>query len=131
MNYLKWSPEFSVGIDAVDFEHQNLIEDINLVLAELQDRRDIALVVDAIAEIHSEVAAHFALEERIMRTADYEEYEAHKNDHEDLLDQIRILMDMTERDPDWALESLSDELSRWFSNHFQTFDARLHGKLGH
>lgn len=131
MNYLKWSPEFSVGVDAVDFEHQNLIEDINLVLAELQDRRDITLVVATIAEIHSEVAAHFALEERIMRTADYEEYEAHKNDHEDLLDQLRSLMDMTEQDPDWALESLSDELSTWFGNHFRTFDARLHGKLGH
>jgi hemerythrin len=131
MNYLKWSPDFSVGIDAVDFEHQNLIEDINLVLAELQDRRDIDLVVASIAEIHSEVAAHFALEERIMRAADYEEYDAHKNDHEDLLDQLRGLMDMTERDPDWALKSLSDELSKWFSNHFQSFDARLHGKLGH
>jgi hemerythrin len=131
MNHLKWIPEFSVGVDAVDFEHQNLIEHINQVLTELHDHRNIELVVGAIAEVHSEVAAHFALEERIMRAANYDEYDGHKNDHEDLLDQIRDMMDMTERDPDWALESLSNELSKWFSNHFRTFDARLHGKLGH
>ena len=36
---------------------------------------------------------HFALEERIMRDSGYSEYEDHKDDHEELLDEIRDLMD--------------------------------------
>ncbi len=131
MKYLKWNPEFSVGVDSVDFEHQTLIEEINLVLAELENRRDMEAVAATIAEIHSEISAHFALEEKIMRRAEYDEYEAHKNDHEELLDQLRSIMDQTDREPDRALDLLSVELSDWFSGHFQSFDARLHGKLGH
>ena len=131
MKYLEWDPKYSVGIDSVDYDHQNLIDMINIVFAELENRRDVDQIRQVMAEIHMEFSAHFALEERIMREASYEEYEAHKNDHENLLDQIRCMMDAVDEDPTTALDSLSDELSQWFSAHFATFDARMHAVFGH
>ena len=130
MKYLQWSESFSVGVDSVDYEHQNLMDMINMIYAELEDRRDIAEITKTVSDVHAEISAHFALEERIMREAGYEEFEAHKNDHEDLLDQIRTMMDAIESDPEPALDMLSEQLADWFSKHFATFDARLHSKLG-
>ena len=131
MKFLQWSDEYSVGVDSVDFEHQNLIDMINMIYAELENRRDIDEIERTVADVHTEIAAHFALEERIMREAGYDEYDAHKNDHEDLLDQIRVMMDAIRNEPDTALNLLSDRLADWFSGHFATFDARLHQKFGH
>jgi hemerythrin-like metal-binding protein len=73
---------------------------------------------------------HFALEERIMRDAGYEEYEGHKEDHEDLLDEIRDLMDAFLADAENGGRLLKERLSAWFAKHFASFDARLHGQLG-
>jgi hemerythrin len=130
MKYLQWRKEFSIGIDAVDFEHQELMDIINIIYAELDNRRDVAQIRRTMGEVHAEISAHFALEERIMRHARYEEFEDHKNDHENLLDQIRTMMDAIETDPEHALDVLSDKLADWFRDHFVTFDARLHHKLG-
>ena len=131
MKYLKWSDQYSVGVDSVDYEHQNLMDMINAIYAELEDQRDIAEIEKTISDVHAEISAHFALEERLMRNAGYEEYAAHKDDHEELLDQIRSMMDAIENNPEPALDVLSETLSDWFSGHFATFDARLHSKLGH
>lgn len=131
MKYLKWRDQYSVGVDSVDYEHQNLMDMINAIYAELEDQRDIAEIEKTISDVHAEISAHFALEERLMRNAGYEEYAAHKDDHEELLDQIRSMMDAIENNPEPALDVLSEKLSDWFSGHFATFDARLHSKLGH
>ena len=131
MKYLKWRDQFSVGVDSVDYEHQNLMDMINAIYAELEDQRDIAEIEKTISDVHAEISAHFALEERLMRNAGYAEYAAHKDDHEELLDQISSMMDAIENDPEPALDVLSEKLSDWFSGHFATFDARLHSKLGH
>jgi hemerythrin len=130
MKYLRWSEDFSIGVDSVDYEHQTLMEMINTIYAELENRRDIAEVKQTLGEVHARISAHFALEERIMCQASYEEFAAHKDDHEDLLDQIRTLMDAIEYDPEPALDMLSEQLADWFSRHFATFDARLHSRLG-
>jgi len=65
-----------------------------------------------------------------MREASYAEYEDHKDDHEELLDQIHDLMDSFYADPSKGQALLKSKLSNWFGRHFSTFDARLHKQLG-
>lgn len=130
MKYLQWRKEFSIGVDSVDFEHQELMDIINMIYAELDNRRDAEQIKQTMGEVHTEISAHFALEERIMRQARYDEFDTHKNDHENLLDQIRTMMDAIENDTEHALDVLSEALADWFSRHFVTFDARLHSRLG-
>ncbi len=131
MKYLEWKAEYSVGIESIDMEHRELIEMINAFYKEFDECRDLNSVEQFLGEIHSAIASHFALEERIMRESRYAEYAEHKDDHEDLLDQIRDMMDTFDDDASPGLDVLEERLSNWFGEHFQTFDARLHGKLGH
>jgi len=129
MSYLQWKAEYSVGIESMDVEHREMIELINRVYAELEGCRDANAIEDFLGEVHGAIASHFALEERIMRESGYEEYVAHKNDHEALLDQILNMMDASFEDAQTGFTLLEENLSSWFGNHFASFDARLHGKL--
>jgi len=131
MPLLNWKPEFSVGVDSVDFEHEQMISLINEIYDEMKLRKDADSIEQFMGDVHFAISAHFALEERLMREAGYAEYEAHKEDHEELLDQIRDLMDQFVSSPEQGFKLLQDGLSDWFEKHFATFDARLHGKLPH
>jgi hemerythrin len=129
MTLLTWKPEYAVGIESVDFEHQEMIELINTIYNAIEDKKDLASIEHFLGEVHATISAHFALEERVMRNANYDEFEAHKEDHEELLDQIRDLMDELFDVPENGLQQLQANLSDWFAGHFSTFDARLHGNL--
>ena len=129
MALLKWKPEYSVGEAGVDLEHQQLIAMINMVFEHLELHRDSESVEQYLGEIHVCISAHFALEEALMRTSGYDEYEAHKQDHEELLDQVRDFMDCYLEDSQAGRSILRDRLDRWFSVHFSSYDRRLHHKL--
>ena len=103
-----------------------MIEMINDIYATLVDEHDAEAVEAVLGDIHAGISAHFALEETMMREAVYAEYAAHKDNHEDLLDQIRDMMDSYAQDPKAGREILQCSLSDWFGLHFATFDARLH-----
>ncbi len=64
-----------------------------------------------------------------MQRSNYPEYGAHKEDHEDLLDQIRDFMDRFDEDREAGLRLLQQRLADWFGRHFATFDARLHDRI--
>ncbi len=129
MTLLKWKPAYSLAIPSVDLEHREMIGLINECYERLVDRPEAEDISGFLGEIHSGISAHFALEEQAMRKAHYSEYEAHKADHEELLDEIRYLMDSFDRDPQSGNELLRNSLGDWFGRHFSTFDARLHDKI--
>jgi len=130
MALLEWKPEFSVGNTSIDHEHEHMIQAINDLYEQLAEPVDAESVEAVLGEIHADISAHFALEERLMREADYVEYVDHKEDHEDLLDQILELMDGFFEDPEAGQKLLKSQLSDWFGRHFASFDARLHRQLG-
>lgn len=130
MTLLRWKPEYSVGIASMDHDHQEMIGLINEFYDELGELADADAIERFLGNVYTSIAAHFALEERYMQNARYAEYESHKDDHENLLDLLRDLMDGYVDDPLSGKKLLIQSLDDWFKGHFSTFDARLHGKLG-
>ena len=130
MSLLQWKPEYSVGVESMDVEHQEMIDLINEIYEKLNSNPDADQIEQCLGDIFSTVSMHFALEERLMRKSNYAEYQAHKDNHEELLDQIRDLMDDFDSDTAAGATRLEQGLSDWFAGHFSTFDARLHGQLG-
>lgn len=130
MVLLEWKEEYAVGVAAVDFEHRELIDLINQLHEKLSAHGEPESIMIFLGEIFARISAHFALEEREMREAAYEEYEAHKADHERLLDELRDLMDGYEKNGRLSEVMLTRSLGDWFGIHFRTFDARLHRRLG-
>ena len=130
MTPIEWRDEFSVGVPSVDHEHRELIDLINSLSDRASRSRSREEVVAVLGEIYAQIAAHFALEEKIMRTAGYGGLLEHKGEHEQLLDDLRDIMDRVEDDGSYDDVRMTGDLEAWFTVHFKTQDARLHGALG-
>ena len=115
MGLLHWEKRYSVGVEAVDHEHRELVDLINRLYEEARSKGSKVAVLGFFGDLFKSISAHFALEERIMRERAYDQLLQHKDDHERLLDE----------------QLLSQRLDAWFSRHFETHDARLHHALGH
>lgn len=126
MSLIEWKDEFEIGIPSVDYEHRGMILMINTLHGKLAEN-DKDTIADFLGEIHALISAHFALEEKEMLEMAYDEFEYHKENHEDLLDQIRDMMDELEQDRSGdVMQDLGRRLNHWFTEHFRTRDARLH-----
>ena len=131
MALIDWRDDFKLGIPAVDHEHEEMIRLINEAHARMERDAPGWEIEEFLGEVYNQISAHFALEETVMRSRGYDDYEGHKADHERLLDGIRDIMDNFEAgDFDGTSEELSLRLRDWFVEHFKTKDARLHKKLG-
>jgi len=128
MTLITWRKEFETGIAEVDHEHKELVALINRLADDISAGADKERVQAFLGEVFARIAAHFALEESVMRKHGYDEYEAHKAEHENLLDEIRDIMDQQSEAN--VTESLSATVGDWFVGHFRTKDSRLHRKLG-
>ena len=132
MSLIEWRKEFETGIAEVDHEHRELVDLINALHAEIEKGGVRENVSAFLGEVFARIAAHFALEETVMRKHRYDEYAEHKADHERLLDELRDIMDQHDDEGHFndASQALATTVRDWFVNHFKTRDARLHGKLG-
>lgn len=131
MVLIEWRKEFETGVAEVDYEHKELIDVINRLYAELGTEAPKDRVASFLGEVFAKISAHFALEETVMRKHRYDEYAAHKAEHEKLLDDLRVIMDAHEQDAYVDLGfALAASVRDWFINHFKTKDARLHRMLG-
>lgn len=130
MALIEWRENFRIGIASVDHEHRELIGLLNLLYEVLQVDGEHDRVIEFLGEVHALISAHFALEERVMRERGYDQFAEHKAAHEDLLEEIREIMDSYESGAyEHAIETLSKRLEAWFTVHFKTHDARLHKML--
>lgn len=129
MSLIAWRDEYSVGLPDVDHEHRVLIAMINEVADALGPGTSNARIVEGLGEICSRIAAHFALEEREMRSLKYIGLGEHKRDHERLLEDILDIMADVESPSGYDAALLERRLTAWFTEHFRTHDARLHNWL--
>ncbi len=131
MALIEWRREFETGIGEVDHEHKELVELINALYREIGAAASHARIGAFLAEVFARISAHFALEEAVMRRHRYDDYAAHKADHEKLLDDLRDIMDAHDVGDyvDYAA-GLERAVGNWFVAHFKLRDARLHRILG-
>ncbi len=131
MALIKWRDEFCTGISGVDYEHRQLIEQINSVYALIESSSeeiqvDREKVIDSLGDIYGSISSHFALEERMMERHGYDQYETHQQDHERLLDDIRDITEEFETTTELDKQKFKQRLEDWFQLHFKTHDSRLH-----
>lgn len=130
MGLLQWEKRYSVGIEAVDHEHRELVDLINRLHEKATMQGSKVAVLGFFGDLYKAVSAHFALEERFMREKRYDQLPQHKGDHERLLDEIRDIMEDYEANDVFDDKLLAQRIDAWFSRHFESHDARLHRALG-
>ena len=127
MALIEWRDEFCTGVPGVDYEHQELIKQINSIYALIDDKADRENVIDSLGDIYGSISAHFALEEQMMERHNYDHFKEHQADHEKLLDDIRDITEEFESATELDSDKFKQKLNDWFQTHFKTHDSRLHG----
>ncbi len=114
------------GIDSLDYEHRKLVGVMEALCGSFDRAGSTLEVSDLFGALYTETTAHFALEESIMREKKYAFYDAHKADHEQLLDRIRNMMEAYEdglcADCGTSLRAC---LEAWFAGHVTDADTGL------
>jgi len=115
MAYLEWKPAFDTGVPGIDYEHHRLVDMLNeiheLILHDGERRK----VAGILAEFHTLAAAHFALEEKIMRDHGYKGLAARRDIHHRLLDQVREMMEAHEQGAFRSGMHLPETVRQWLA----------------
>lgn len=122
MEFIQWQESLSVGVDAFDSEHRQLIDQINKLSQSLRvgaGARTMGIILDSLV---SYTAIHFAHEEEYMRLYDYPGYEEHRLEHEALTAQVAEFKErLASGKASFSIELLTF-LSDWLTNHIMKTD---------
>lgn len=127
--FFKWSPDYSVNIKTIDDQHRELVNILNRLFIAVSRREGDKAIAGILDALLAYTQTHFALEERLMRQANYKDYEAHKAEHNKLIAQLDQLCKkhMLEEKPIYF--EMMQFLKTWLKEHIQGVDTKYSAAL--
>lgn len=127
--FFKWSPDYSVNIRTIDNQHKELVNILNRLFVAVSMREGDKAIAGILDALTSYTQTHFALEERLMQQANYQDLDAHKAEHQKLLDQLDQLCrkHMLEEKPIYF--EMLGFLKTWLKEHIQGVDTKYSAAL--
>ncbi len=127
--FFKWSPAYSVNIQAIDDQHQELVNILNRLFVAVSKREGDQAIAGILDALLSYTGTHFALEERLMKQAGYQDYEAHKAEHRKLLAQLDQLCKKHMIEEKAIYFEMLSFLKTWLREHIQGVDTKYSAAL--
>jgi hemerythrin-like metal-binding protein len=124
MTTIQWQDEYSVRVKELDDQHRLLLDIINIVINEQQDKYDATKFSTAIVTLIHYAYTHFATEERYLTQADFPELEPHILEHIDFIMKTLGLALKIEEGNDKIRKELLRYLKDWFSSHVLGLDRK-------
>jgi hemerythrin len=124
---VKWSPEYAVGVPAIDRQHQELFSKINDLLEACNRGEGKQVLGEVLSFLESYVQIHFGTEEKAMIAQAYPEYAAHRNEHKEFIDNFTHLKAKFEADGPgiWLVALTNRIVVDWLKNHIIKTDTKL------
>lgn len=122
---LEWSDSYKTGIQEVDEQHKELVSMLNALHNAIVNHRakeSSRRILDQLAEY---TRTHFLLEESLMRVTHYPGFEAHKQQHEELIRQVVDLQQKLDSGAATITFELLHFLKVWLSQHINETDKRF------
>ena len=117
MNKIIWKDEFSVGVDALDQQHKQIIEVINSLIEKPGIFSRHKNVSSALLELTNYVQEHFLLEERLLEENGYPTLLEHSKKHTTYSEKIADLCKESLSGKNEVPKELLNFLSHWWTNH--------------
>lgn len=113
----------SVGRSVLDAEHELLHRLLDELKTELES--DGPRVPELVDRFDTAARAHFLEEQSLMRLHAYPGYEAHQNEHDELVEELRHLTGQVEDGEAVDAARLARDLDNWLTVHMKTTDAAM------
>lgn len=124
MALLSWQEKYSVGIKEIDNQHKQLINMIN----ELNDAMLAGRGKDALLPVLNKLAgycvSHFAMEEKLMSTHGYPEYDDHRDKHIKMTAKVKDLIADVQSGKSTISIEVMNFLKTWLDKHIMGTDQK-------
>jgi hemerythrin-like metal-binding protein len=117
MEKIIWKREYSVGVERLDRQHQQIIKVINTSIAKPRVFFRSATIADALSELNSYVSEHFLLEEQLLEENNYPDLINHAKKHTAYGERIADFCLKTVAKNKSVPEELTSFLSEWWIAH--------------
>ncbi len=130
MMALIWRDAMSVGNNIIDADHRYLICYVNTVELALQKPDEKEVLMSALSQLYDYAYEHFMREERIQQKISYPEFNKHRQEHKELLEQLlelrnKINSHYSEADIDKHYSEIVSFLRHWIIDHVLNTDRLL------
>lgn len=125
---IRWEPVMATGIQFMDQEHRQLIDDMTALNTAFQSR-DMTAASRVFQTILNDIQSHFANEELAMLQNHYPQgdYAAHKEEHDEFLMQLRFFHKRLDKGSAMLHADILEFMSAWMTAHMLGQDR----KMGH
>ena len=125
MHNIVWDSNLSVEVDEVDDDHKRLVE-LHSLLSKAVSENESAEYIDALLEeLLTCTAWHFRHEERLMIKYQYDRFEEHKSEHQELIEVGRELQKKLQDNQRQLCEDDVDFLADWLVVHILNQDMKM------
>jgi len=119
---ISWKEEYSVGIADLDDDHKKLISLLNQFNTAYDYAMSENYEKQCLEELVSYTKYHFEKEEKLLSENGYEDFEAHKAEHEKMIAQVVKFVELYNEQGHDALDEVVTFLSDWLVNHINGTD---------
>ncbi|MBF0187498.1 MAG: bacteriohemerythrin [Magnetococcales bacterium] len=118
----EWQARMSVGVEALDEDHRQLLTLINSLYKALRIGTGGKVIGNTLEELVSYTREHFQREERVMAERRYPGLEEHKREHENMIRQVEDFL-IQYRQGDYTLnQDVLKYLRNWLVEHIMGSD---------
>ncbi len=125
MTYLTWSEDLAVGNHFIDGDHRKLIDMVNRLHLVMQEGRGKEVLGKVLHNLIVYTQEHFTREEDLMRRLQYAGLNAHKREHEKLLQQVHDMRQKFENGTITLSVQVLHFLRDWLVEHIGESDKKL------
>lgn len=124
---MKWEEKWSVGVDKIDTQHQELFNRIDQLVTAMKTGKGKDEVIGTLDFLEEYVIKHFNDEEELQKKNNYPKYEIQHREHEEFKDSLRELRRVFETTGISAIFviNVQQKISNWWRKHILELDRDL------
>jgi len=123
LNYT-WSMDYSVHNPVLDDHHKNLLKLFNDAYDLIISQAPMEDTIKLLSELKVYSIFHFSEEEKLMRAANYPDYEEHLLEHKKFIDDVTKFKEAISEQTAELNEEIFLFLSDWLIHHIQKTDRK-------
>jgi hemerythrin len=117
-----WKSEYSVGVKAIDRQHHDLFQSLNVLHEALIAGEAKALAGPLLHKLRERTKTNFTAEEALLAAARYPGLHHHRTMHRKLIDKVEDYCSRFDRGEISLSAHLLNFMRDWLTNHIQKVD---------
>ena len=130
---IRWRDDFSVGVAALDEQHKQIVDVVNVLYAIKTGNTGRKELYDVLMRLRIFTETHFRYEEVLFKYTNFHDRDAHRALHTAMIAETARTLGIVENAVDTDVSPLLVQLSHWWVDHITGADRKNIGdvtKLG-